>query len=198
MHSKKLTAIILGLVALALGVFISLQMQPKPRPQGYPGLGGDFTLQSSKGNVSLSDFNGKLVALYFGYTYCPDVCPTSLASLGQALKKFDNQQQSRIQPVFITVDPERDTPERMAEYSAHFHPNMVGLTGDLETIKTVAKKYGVFFAKANMGDSAVDYAMDHSSIIFVIDGQGVVQKLIKHTDSPQNIYQSIKQVLEVS
>jgi len=193
--SFSFTTILFGLVALAGGIFIS-QMAIKPAPTGYPGLGGDFTLNSINGPVTLKQFKGKVTVIYFGYTYCPDVCPTALTTMTQAIKKFNDAEQAQIQPLFISVDPERDTVERLAEYTKHFHPSMMGLNGDLPTTHIVAKNYTVFFAKANMGDSAVNYAMDHSSKIFIIDREGVIQSFISSSEPAEDVYKAIKSTLD--
>lgn len=116
--------------------------------------GGDFTLQSADGPVSLSDFRGKVVLIYFGYTSCPDVCPTSLGALSAALKQLSPREMDRVQPIFISVDPERDTPGKMVEYVHYFHPKMIGVTGSIEQVRKVADRYGAYFRKAEVKDSS--------------------------------------------
>ena len=191
-HSRwpVLIVITLGLV-LGMGYLFN---QPGPA-EPYPGMGGDFTLNSSLGPVSLQDLRGKVVAVYFGYTFCPDICPTSLSALGQALKQLDEHELSQVQALFISVDPERDELDRLAEYAEYFHPTMLGVTGDLELLHTIAKSYGAFFHKVEIEDSSIGYAVDHSSIIFVVDKQGVLRQMIQHSNSPQKILESIREVL---
>ncbi|MBQ0756188.1 MAG: SCO family protein [Amphritea sp.] len=158
-------------------------------------LGGDFTLQGIDGDVSLHDFNGKVVMIYIGYTNCPDVCPTSLAIMSQAIKNMDTEQQKQIQPIFISVDPERDTPERLAEYSSFFHPSILGITGSRDNIDTVVRQYGSFYRMVDMKDSAMGYAVDHSSRIYLIDKQGKLSKTAMHGTMPDQLVTEIEALL---
>ncbi|MCA9969519.1 MAG: SCO family protein [Anaerolineales bacterium] len=137
---------------------------PSPQPAA------DFTLQSAAGPVSLSDFDDKVVLLYFGYTFCPDVCPGTLADLAQVVRELDDDAEN-LQVIMITVDPERDTPEQLADYMQHFHPSFVGLSGTTAEIGTVAADYGVFFER-HAGTAATGYLVDHTARVFVIDRQG--------------------------
>ena len=125
-------------IAIAVGVLTARALMPTPEPATEVAtIGGDFTLQSIDGDVSLQQFRGKVVAIYFGYTYCPDACPASLAYLGLGMKQLSEKEQAEIQPILISVDPARDTPQRLAEYVAHFHPNFVGITGDEQQVAKV-------------------------------------------------------------
>lgn len=185
------------LIIVGLGLLFSLGYllkQPGSR-EPYPGMGGDFTLSSSRGPVSLEDFRGKVVAIYFGYTSCPDICPTSLNALGRALKQLDESEISQVQGLFISVDPERDSLDNLADYARYFHPGMLGITGDLDLLQDIAKRYGAFFHKAEIEGSAMGYAVDHSSIIFVVDKQGVLQQMIQHSNSPKVILEQLRKVL---
>ncbi len=165
-------------------------------PQGpYPGMGGDFTLQSAQGPVSLSDFRGKVVLLYFGYTSCPDVCPTTLGALATALKRLSPEELARVQPLFVSVDPERDAPRKLVEYVRYFHPKLIGLTGPLERLKSIAKRYGAYFRKALVEDSSFGYAVDHSSVIYIVDERGVLVDMIQHSSSPEVIVTRLRRVL---
>lgn len=131
----------------------------------------DFTLDSSLGApAALSDFRGKYVLLYFGYTNCPDVCPLTLAEMRGALDRLGGKA-DKVQPIFVTLDPARDTPEHMAAYLKFFHPTLVGLTGTLEQIQELATRFGIFFEQRESG-SASGYLVDHTSVVLVIDGEG--------------------------
>jgi len=162
----------------------------------FPGMGGDFTLRSANGPVSLKDFRGKLVLVYFGYTSCPDVCPTSLGALSAALKKLSDKEMAQIQPLFISVDPDRDNVNKLRDYARYFHPRMIGATGDLDYLQALAKRYGAYFRKMEMDDSALGYAIDHSSTIYVVGKNGKLIDMIQHSGSPKRILEHIRAALK--
>lgn len=185
-------------LALLAGIVVAYLMSPRSGDSDQSllsRLGGDFTLQSVNGPTSLSDFNGKVTALYIGYTYCPDVCPTSLAIMSQAVKDLTPDEQAQVQPLFISVDPERDTPERLAEYSAYFHPKMIGVSGTKQQIDQVVSRYGAFYRMVEMKDSAMGYAVDHSSRIYLIDKQGQLSKTLMHGTMPNEVIAEIRKLL---
>lgn len=163
--------------------------------EAYKCLGGDFVLQSAKGPVSLSDYRGKTVVLYFGYASCPDVCPTSLGLLSLALRKLTPDELEKLQVMFISVDPERDSVEKLKIYAEAFHPNMIGITGSAKEIAAVAKHYGVMYAKVEMPNSALGYAVDHSSRYYVVGKDGAVKKFIEHGTSPEEIVTNLRSVM---
>lgn len=134
-------------------------------------VGAPFTLSDPAGKpVSLTDFRGRLVLLYFGYAQCPDVCPTDLASIGAALRDL-GPAAAGIQPLFVTLDPARDTPAVLREYAAAFHPAIVPLTGSEDEIRRVATTFKVFYEKVpRKGSSA--YAIDHTAYTFLLDREG--------------------------
>jgi protein SCO1 len=139
---------------------------------GGPNIGGPFTLVNDNGKtVSNRDFLGKYMLVYFGYTYCPDVCPTTLNSIAQAMGKL-GAKANQVQPIFITVDPQRDSPAVMKRYVSAFSPSLVGLTGTPAQIAAVAKEYRVYYAKHVTGPGPNDYSMDHSSIIYLMGPDG--------------------------
>ena len=138
-------------------------------------IGGSFALTRHDGvRVTDQTFRGRHMLIYFGYSYCPDVCPLELANMTRAVDAFEEAggDPGKLQPVFITVDPERDTPEALAEYVGLFHPRLVGLTGDEDEIRAVTKAYRVYYRKARDDGSASDYLMDHSSIVYLMDPEG--------------------------
>jgi protein SCO1/2 len=137
------------------------------------GIGGPFTLlDGNRKSVTDKDFRGKFLLVYFGYTFCPDVCPTTLNEVAEAMDKL-GPNAARVQPIFITVDPKRDTPDVMKQYAASFSPLLLGLTGTPEEIAKVAKEYRVYYAEHRTGPGPNDYSMDHSSILYLMgpDGQ---------------------------
>ncbi len=130
--------------------------------------GGDFTLQPDGGKaISLSDFRGKVVVIYFGFASCPDVCPTSLAIISSAMKSLSDEEVADVQGLFISLDTERDTPEKLKEYASYFHENIIGATGTAEQIQKITKQYGTYFTKVS-GSSELDYLIDHTSVTFII------------------------------
>lgn len=157
-------------------------------------IGGEFTLDSNKGKVSLNQFKDKVVLIYYGYTWCPDVCPTNLSMLASALSQLKEDEKKQVQGIFISVDPERDTVERLAEYTQFFHENIIGLTGSKEQIDDLAKRYGVLYRIVKQ-DSATDYVVDHSSETYVVDKNGKLQEALPHAALPDQILLTIRKYL---
>ena len=148
---------------------------------GDPGvlLGGAFELTDQTGNrVSDAAFRGKYLLIYFGYTFCPDVCPVDLQKISAALDLAGET--DAIQPVFVTIDPVRDTVEAMATYTQHFHPSLIGLTGTEDEIAEATGAYRVYYAKAPNTDDPDAYLMNHSSYIYLMDCDG---NYIRHFSS---------------
>ena len=157
------------LVAFAAAVW--LFGAPAPVRQAAA-IGGPFTLQDGTGKpVTDRSFRGKYMLVYFGYTFCPDVCPTTLNDVAQALDKL-GPKADQVQPVFITVDPARDTSSVVRQYAAAFSPRLAGLTGTADQIATVAREYRVYYAPHKTGPNPGDYTMDHSSILYLMDPKG--------------------------
>lgn len=150
---------------------------PAPPPGNLEGasLGGPFTLTNQDGQtVRESDFAGRWRLIYFGYAFCPDVCPTDLALMGRGLKAFEAQAPAlgaRVAPIFITIDPRRDTPAVIKPFVAAFHPRLVGLTGTTDQIAAVTKAYGVYARRMDTGDPE-NYLMDHSAMVYLFDPDG--------------------------
>jgi protein SCO1/2 len=157
--------------------------------------GGDFTLTSAKGPVSLADFRGKLVAIYFGYTHCADICPVDLSKLGKALKSMRAEEVAQIQPVFITLDPARDDAKQMAIYSASFHPRLIGLTGPEAEIAVVAKAYGVNYEKGPV-NAAGGYDIDHPSVIYLVGRRGELLHNLPQDSSSARIAAALRKALK--
>ncbi len=137
----------------------------------YPDIGGPFSLTDHTGKrVTEQDSAGKILLVFFGFTHCPDVCPTALTAVSEVLDQVGDKVRD-VQPLFITVDPERDTVELLAGYVSHFHPSIVGLTGTAEEIKAAAEAYQVFYRKAK-GGTPDAYSMEHTGSIYVMNRQG--------------------------
>jgi protein SCO1/2 len=159
--------LVVALLILGTGAFIWLS-------QGGTAsfIGGPFTLADDTGKqITDRDFRGKYMLVYFGYTFCPDVCPTTLNELAEALDQLGGKA-DRLQPIFITVDPKRDTPAVMKQYVAAFTPRLIGLTGSDEQIAKVAQEYRVYFAEHRTGPGPNDYTMDHSSVLYLMGPDG--------------------------
>ena len=196
--SERILATIAGLLALVvLGVafFWQPELPERPIPKAVIAAGGDFTLQSAAGPVSLKDYRGKLVLVYFGYTYCPDICPTSLAATAEGLKQLTPEELARVAMIFVSVDPKRDTPERLKEYAEFFHPGIVGVTGTAEAIAEIAKRYGVFYAEQKVDTAGGGYVVDHSSDTFVIAPDGQLVGKIAHATPPDQVVVAISKYL---
>ena len=136
------------------------------------GVGGDFALTDVRGKRRrLADFRGKVVLLYFGFVTCPDICPTDLLEIGKALRKL-GKDAAGVQPLFVTLDPARDTRAILREYAAAFHPRLIALRGSEREVAAVARAYKVFHEKVPIAGSAAQYTIDHSAFIYLIDRRG--------------------------
>lgn len=156
-------------------------------------IGGPFTLENGAGQmVTDKTFRGKYMLVYFGYTYCPDVCPTTLQSIGSALDAM-GPEADRVVPVFVTVDPWRDTPAVVQRYAQAFSPRMVGLTGTPEQIARVEKEYHVYAAKHPTGKGQ-DYSMDHSSVIYLMGPDGQFIAPVRE-DDPKQMAADLKRLI---
>lgn len=140
---------------------------------------------------TLADFAGKAVVITFGFTHCPDVCPTILADLAQALKQLGPDAE-RVQVLFVTVDPERDTREALAKYVTAFDPRFLGLTGDAEAMLRTAKEFKVFYERRKSGDS---YTVDHSAQSYVVDPKGRLRLFVRHDRIAQDLAEDLRTLL---
>lgn len=158
---------------------------------GSVSVGGPFTLTDTAGaTVTDATFRGRWMLIYFGYTYCPDVCPTELQTIAAALDQM-GAQADKIVPIFITVDPDRDTPAHMAEYVKLFHDRLIGLTGTTEQVAAAAKTFRVYYAKTQ-SKTASDYLMDHSSFVYLVGPDGQFRALLKGGTPPEVLAKSIQ------
>lgn len=153
--------------------------------------GGDFTLQGPDGPVSLSDYRGKVVLLFFGYTFCPVICPTSLSNIAQALAELTSEERDLVQGIFISVDPERDTADVLRVYAPFFHPRIIGLTGTQDQIRDVARLYGTRYVKQKP-DSDGLYSVDHSALTYIIGRDGGLVTGMPNGTSPRILVERIR------
>ncbi len=159
-------------------------------------IGGLYSLTSHTGTkVSSTDFAGKLQLIYFGFTYCPDICPMELQTITSVMNRLPPELADQVQPVFITIDPERDTPEHLAEYLGLFHPRFMGLTGSQAEIKKVADEYKIYFQKVEDPGSS-QYLMDHTTFTYLMDQEGSLIALFRYPANPDLMLQEVRQHLK--
>ncbi|MEO8383961.1 MAG: SCO family protein [Betaproteobacteria bacterium] len=162
---------------------------------GIQGYGSDFRLFDHNGKPrTLVDFRGKAVVMFFGYTHCPDVCPTTLAEMKQVMNILGNDAQ-RVQVLFVTVDPARDSPDLLAKYVPSFYPTFLGLYGDAAATEKVAKDFKIFYRTA-LGKTADSYTVDHSAASLVFDPQGNLRLFINYGMGADKIAPDIKKLLQ--
>ena len=187
-----------------LGIFIALLfawqygfLTPGGKRSGMMGvaqIGGPFALTDHTGTArSEKDFSGKLMLIYFGYTFCPDACPTALQIMSVAIQNLGKKADA-VTPIFISVDPERDTVKHLNDYVKNFDPRVVGLTGSADQIKQAAKVYRVYYRKAEpaSGEPPKDYLMDHSSVIYLMDREGRYLTHFTHQSPSEKIEAAIR------
>jgi protein SCO1 len=156
--------------------------------------GRNFQLTDHNGKPrTLDDFKGKVVAVFFGYTYCPDVCPTTMGEFALAMKELGKDAE-RVQVLFITVDPERDTPELLSKYVPAFHPSFLGLYGDAEATMRTAREFKIFFQKQKMAGGG--YSMDHSAGTYIYDTSGRLRLFAAYGQGVQKMLHDIKILLQ--
>jgi protein SCO1/2 len=178
-HASFTLPLVVALIAVAVAVFayVYLMLQAPSGPGGESGapavaeIGGPFALTDQTGTPRTdADFRGRLMLVYFGYSFCPDVCSLALSTMGTAIDDLGDKGRDVV-PIFVTVDPDRDTVARLADYSKNFHPRLVALTGSKGAITAAAKAYHVYFARSGQ-ESGADYLMDHTSIIYLMGRDG--------------------------
>jgi protein SCO1 len=158
-------------------------------------IGGPFALEDGSGKpVTDRDFRGKYMLVYFGYTFCPDVCPTTLTAVADAMDRL-GPEASRIRPLFITVDPKRDTPAVVKQYAAAFGPSIEGLTGTAAQIAQVAREYRVYYAEHRTGPGLDDYSMDHSSVLYLMGPDGAFVAPMRADQSGDEIAANLKKLM---
>jgi protein SCO1/2 len=188
-----------GIVGLAaggivlLGLAVAATLPRLKQASSGPSIGGAFTLVDGAGHsVSDRDYRGKWRLMYFGYTHCPDACPTTLSDIGAALDKLPEPARKKLVVLFVTVDPERDTPQVVGAYAKAFGPEFVGLTGSQAAITQVEQSFRVYAARHDLKGG--DYAMDHSSIIYVMDPEGHFVAVLDDTLKPADLAQHLEQL----
>lgn len=154
-----------------------------------------FTLHRQEGELALSSLRGRVVLVYFGYAFCPDVCPTALQALGRSLKRLSDGELAQVQTIFISVDPARDSLEYLKTYPAFFHPSMVGVTGNDEELAAAAKPFGAFYKRQKKSAEDTDYVVDHSSFTYVVDAEGRYVARLPHAADADVTAEAIRRFL---
>lgn len=186
------------IVLVVVGYDVWTEIQAEEQQAGPPaarntGVGGPFVLIGHHGQpVTDRDFADQYMLIYFGFTYCPDICPTELAVMASAVEQVAAP--ADVAPIFITIDPERDTPEAMADYVALFHPRMVGLTGSEAQIAEAARAYRVFYQRVESAEFE-DYLMDHSSFVYLVDPDGVTRLVFPYGTGAEAMAAQIDEIL---
>lgn len=189
--NRRSIAWAVGGVALAVLLAVALLPQISQHPADQVTIGGPFRLIDSHGQVLTDrDFRGRFMLVYFGYTHCPDACPTTLSDEAAALDTLPRADRAKTAPIFITVDPARDTPAIMGEYAHAFAPDFIGLTGSEQAITAAERAYHVYAARHPLKGG--DYAMDHSSIIYVMGPDGVFRGVIEDNDKPAEMARALR------
>jgi len=183
------------LVAGGLGVTLIWQGANPAGAGGKALIGGPFSLVDQTGKrVTEKDFEGRYMIAYFGYTFCPDFCPLGLSTITEALEMIESGDAAKITPVFFTVDPARDTVETMADYVSNFHPDMIGLTGSDDEVAAAAKAYRIYYAIPNKDSE--DYAVDHSTFIYLMGPDGSYVTHFSHSATPEEVAERLKAELK--
>lgn len=191
----------IGFAFLLILLIISAYILGRDLPLGeqYKSIknyGGEFTLQSGDGSVSLSDFRGKVVIAYFGFLNCTEACPASMAVLNKAFSKLTTEEMNQIQSLFISVDPERDTIEDLKAFTDYYGGHVMALTDKKSTIDKLTTQYGVFFELKDLEGSALTYTVDHSSRFYMIDRSGTLVTTMSHSTTPTELAHRIRRLLE--
>lgn len=191
---KNIFPIILLIGSLGLISFGWYNMSKMPNSP-YPEIQPDFSLQSATGPVRLADLKGKVSAVFFGYTHCPDVCPATLGTLGKALDLLDESEKAKVKTVFISVDPTRDTPESIAKYVHFFHPDIIGLSGSKDALETATKSFLVGYEE-NSPNTAGNYTISHSTYIFLLRPDGKIAALLGQKSKQEDIARAMRHWLK--
>lgn len=189
-------AVLLVAAVIVLGPGAGRPPAGEEPPLAGATIGGPFSLIDQNGKPFTSqNLSGRYALIYFGYTFCPDVCPTDVQRMMQGLKQFEKKDPARgakVQPVFITVDPERDTPEAVKQFVSAFHPRLIGLTGSPAAVEQAMKAYRIYAKKAGP-EGSKDYLVDHSANGYLFDTEGRPMLLFASTDTPEAIAAQLNQ-----
>ena len=200
MNLKRMLLVNGAMIVVAALVFVFWILpsyMPDEPEQGtqYGSLGGDFELTSIDGPVSLSDYEGDVVLLFFGFTHCPDYCLASLATKRQALSALPDDYQGRVTGLFVSVDPDRDDVQTLADYTEFFHQDIIGITGPKADIDRITAMYGASYHFVDLEDSELEYTVEHSTRTYLIGPDGKVKDLFNFDTPYTEMVERIQDVL---
>ncbi len=194
-RTRVVAGLLLALAAI-LGVMSFLYQPSLQKTSGTALVGGPFSMTNQNGEaVTEKNFAGQYMLVFFGFTFCPDVCPTQLQVMTEALNQL-GPGAGEITPVFVSIDPERDTPEAVKAYVSNFHPRMVGLTGSPEQVQQMAKAWRVFYQKVENAKRPQDYTMDHSSILYLMGPDGAFRGHFANENDPAKLAAGISKIID--
>ena len=195
MSDRKVTIILATLfMAVAVAAILAVYVW-REDGGGIAKIGGPFVLVDHTGaERTEADLKGRHALIYFGYTFCPDVCPTALADMLIALDELGSDAE-RVQPVFITIDPDRDTPAVLKGYIPNFHPRLIGLSGSAAQVSRAARAYRVYYAKVDDPNAGENYLMDHSSVIYLMDPDGRYLTHFSHGTGPETMARRLRELV---
>ncbi|WJG24560.1 SCO family protein [Vibrio furnissii] len=186
-------------VAFILGFGFKSYLDAQPEPTNLADSPTVTLFGQDNQAVNIFDANDPRIRIvYFGFTRCPDVCPTSLAMLAGALNELDADTQSQVRPMFVSLDPERDNAQASATYAHYFHPMIEGLSAPLDVTTALAHRYGVIFRKTELPNSELKYTLDHSSYFYFLQPDGTLITKVPHTQNPAPIVDAIKKTINTS
>lgn len=197
---RSVRIVLWGVVAATMVAFAGVtglqwwesRQPPTAQQLGRAAISGDFSLVDHTGKqVTDENFRGQWLLAFFGFTHCPDVCPTTLNQVALIMDVL-GATVDQVQPLFFTVDPERDTPKAMAEYVSVFHPRIIGLTGTPEQVKQAARNYRIYFAKIAQENAPDGYMMDHSAYLYLMNPEGEFETVFSHDDKAEDIAAKIR------
>jgi protein SCO1/2 len=196
--SRRIGAMLIALaLALATSSVVMWMVLSRHAPSGSASAlpeGGDFVLQSAAGPVDSRAFRGQVILLYFGYTFCPDICPSTLSDMGKAIRSLSAEEQALVRGVFVSVDPERDSLARLHEYAAYFDPRITGASGDEQELMSLLSRYGATYRRVPLEDSE-GYAVEHPGSVYVLDARGQLRGRITHGSTQPEWQRAIRGAL---
>lgn len=194
MQRLLITAFITFLIGISAGLYFIEDENNTESPLAKMNIGGNFMLHAADEDIYLTDYKGKVVLMFFGYTSCPDICPTTLFTLGSVLNKLAEEEAEKVKILFISVDPERDTPEIIDKYTQYYHADILGISGSKQEIDAVVKQYASAYRKIK-SDSAIGYLVDHSSAIYLVNPDGDLVNLLPGDSAVDSIVETIRNLL---